>query len=228
MKINQETLQTGQPKGTYKRRDPHPTNSRYVYSSWNQARNNERWTTIERLNKEDKRKSNWNKQTKQKDKRRARYHNDPEYKKQVLKQAYQSKSKPENRKRAAKTEKKRRIRLGKKAIQAIQKRTMAKRPEYYQEQARIRAHKYGYRKSAATHKLTKKEKEAIKLIYHKRNAMNKNPWSTFTRWVVDHTIPLKCGGLHKANNLQIVPMSWNASKQDRNHDTWHWSQLKAA
>ncbi len=228
MRINQEALQTGQPKGTYKRQDPHPTDPRYVYAKWNTARNNERWDTPKQLKKEDKRKSDWNRQTKQKDKRRAKYHKDPKYKEHILTLVNKNKSIPKHRKRAAETEKKRRKRIGNKAIQASQKRTMAKRPEHYRMMQNLNAIKYYYRRNAKTHKLSNEDKKAIRLIYAKRNKMNKNPWTKFTRWVVDHIIPLNCGGLHEANNLQIVPMSWNASKQDRNHDTWHWSQLKAA
>ena len=39
-------------------------------------------------------------------------------------------------------------------------------------------------------------------------------------WEVDHIVPLTKGGLHKLSNLQVVPMSWNRSKNNRNCDTY--------
>jgi 5-methylcytosine-specific restriction endonuclease McrA len=37
---------------------------------------------------------------------------------------------------------------------------------------------------------------------------------------VDHTIPLSRGGKHEPNNLQIVPASWNLSKNNNNSKRW--------
>ena len=228
VKIKQRRLQTGKPKGAYTRQDPHPTDDRYVYDSWNTSHNQERWTTMEKIQKEDEQKRKWTIETDQINKRRERYNNDPEYRAYILSLAQKSKAKPENRKRASETEKKRRKRVGNKALQASQKRTYAKRPEHYRKRACISARRYNFRRECQTHNLTKAEKKKINLIYRKRDAMNNNPWTMFTRWVVDHIIPLNCNGLHEPNNLQIVPNSWNSSKQDRNHDTWNWTQLPKA
>lgn len=228
VKIKQRRLQTGKPKGTYTRQDPHPTDDRYVYHSWNTAHNQERWTTMEKIQKAEEYKRKWTIETDQINKRRKRYNNDPEYRAYILSLAQKSKAKPENRKRAAETEKKRRKRIGNKAIQASQKRTMAKRPQHYRKLAIATQKRYGYRKACATHELSRKEKRQINRVYRKRDSMNRNPWTQFTRWCVDHTIPLNCNGLHELNNLQIVPYSWNSSKQDRHHNTWSWKQLIAA
>jgi hypothetical protein len=44
-----EKLQTGQPKGTFKRGDPHPKFPNLFYSSWNPRKNSEYWSTAEKL-----------------------------------------------------------------------------------------------------------------------------------------------------------------------------------
>jgi hypothetical protein len=50
--IKQHRLQTGNPRGTYKRQDPHPTDDRYIYNGWKYNRNEENWTTPEKIEKE--------------------------------------------------------------------------------------------------------------------------------------------------------------------------------
>lgn len=39
-------------------------------------------------------------------------------------------------------------------------------------------------------------------------------------WHVDHTQPLKHGGKHREDNLQVVPSEWNSSKGARHNNRW--------
>ena len=39
-------------------------------------------------------------------------------------------------------------------------------------------------------------------------------------WEVDHIVPLSKGGLHTLNNLQVVPATWNRSKNNKNCDRY--------
>ncbi len=39
-------------------------------------------------------------------------------------------------------------------------------------------------------------------------------------WHIDHIIPLSKGGTNKADNLEVVPASWNLSKNNKIQDTF--------
>ena len=39
-------------------------------------------------------------------------------------------------------------------------------------------------------------------------------------WHVDHIVPLRKGGLHTLNNLQVVPATWNLEKNNNNCDSY--------
>lgn len=39
-------------------------------------------------------------------------------------------------------------------------------------------------------------------------------------WQIDHIKPLSKGGTHAAENLQVVPASWNAAKRDRHSEKY--------
>jgi hypothetical protein len=46
---------------------------------------------------------------------------------------------------------------------------------------------------------------------------------TCFKWHIDHIVPMmhkKACGLNSANNLQVVPASWNIRKGNRNMDTY--------
>jgi hypothetical protein len=44
--------------------------------------------------------------------------------------------------------------------------------------------------------------------------------TTGYNWDVDHIVPLSKGGLHTLNNLQVVPATWNRSKNNNNCDRY--------
>jgi len=220
-RVLQTSIQTNKPKGTFKRQDPHPTIPNLFFQSWDSKKNQERWATQQKLNQEDKRKSNWVKTVGIK-KRKIRYNNDPIYKENIKKICRKSKAKPENRIRANQTEKKRRLKLGKKHIQAVQKRAMAKKPDHYREMAKNNALKYNYRKEVNTHLLSKNEKVEMRVVYTQARRISKCLQIPFD---VDHIIPLSKGGLHEPNNIQPVPASWNRSKQNKHCEPWAaWKQ----
>lgn len=220
-RILQTSIQTNKPKGTFKRKNPHPTIPNLFFQSWNHKKNQERWATQKTLDHEDQRKSNWLKTIGSK-KRKIRYNNDPIYREQTKKLSRKHKAKPKNRIRANQTEKNRRLRLGKKHIQAVQKKAMAKNPEHYLEMARIKSLKYNYRKEANTHLLTKNQKQEMRVVYTQTRRISKCLQIPFD---VDHIIPLSKGGLHEPSNIQPVPASWNRSKQNKHSEPWTaWQQ----
>ena len=77
--------------------------------------------------------------------------------------------------------------------------------------------KYRAKKFGATIYMTKEDSAKIDELYTIAN----NATKLFGYvWEVDHILPLAKGGLHKLSNLQVVPMTWNRSKGDRNCDTY--------
>ena len=215
-RILQTNIQTDKPIGTFKRKDPHPTIPNLFFQSWNHKKNQERWATQKTLDHEDQRKVNWVQQIGKK-KKKEKYANDPNYREHIKEVSRKNKAKPKNRARANKTEKKRRLRLGKKHLQSIQKRAMAKNPEHYREMARINSLKYNYRREVNNRILTKNQKQKMRVIYTQTRRISKCLQIPFD---VDHIIPLSKGGLHEPNNLQPVPASWNRSKQNRHCEPW--------
>ena len=78
--------------------------------------------------------------------------------------------------------------------------------------ANRRAQRFG-----ATIYMTKEDKSKIAELY----TIAKDATKLFGySWEVDHIVPLSKGGLHKLSNLQVVPMSWNRAKNNRNCDTY--------
>lgn len=220
-RILQTSTQTNKPIGTFKRKDPHPTVPNLFFQSWNHKKNQERWATQKTLDHEDQRKSNWVQKI-GKEKKKEKYANDPKYREHVKEVNRRNKAKPKNRARANKTEKKRRLRLGKKHLQAVQKRAIAKNPEHYREMARINGLKYNYRREVNNRILTKNQKQEMRVVYTQARRISKCLQIPFD---VDHTIPLSKNGLHEPTNIQPVPSSWNRSKQNKHCEPWTaWQQ----
>ena len=73
-------LQTGLPKGTFRRGDPHPTVPNRFYNHWKGSRNQEEWVTKEYLEKRNSYCSDWHKENKDRRNEAAReyYENNKE------------------------------------------------------------------------------------------------------------------------------------------------------
>ena len=219
-RIQQAKIQTGSTKNNrrFKRGDKHPTESGLYFHIYNSKTCIETWATSEALKKEDERKAKWYAVTDQNTKKRERYNEDEKYREHVRLLVRKSKAKPKNRERANKVEALRRQRLGKKHIQAVQKRAMAKKPKYYRELGRKRAREYHYRRDCKTHKLSVEDKEHMRVIYKQSRRVNECLQTHV--FDVDHITPLNRKGLHEPTNLQLAPASWNRSKQDKNSALW--------
>ena len=219
-RIQQSKIQTGSNKNNrrFKRGDKHPIESDLYFHRYNSSTSTETWATAETLKKENEKKVKWYITTDQTAKKRKRYNEDEEYRDYIRLLSRESKAKPNNRERANKVEALRRQRLGKKHIQAVQKRAMAKKPEYYRELGRKRAREYHYRRDCKTHKLSVEDKEHMRVIY--KQARRVNECLQTHVFDVDHITPLNRKGLHEPTNLQLAPASWNRSKQDKNSDLW--------
>jgi len=219
-RIQQAKIQTGSSKTNrqFKRGDKHPVESALYFHKYNSRTGIETWATAEALKKEDERKAKWYVATDQTTKKRERYNEDEEYREHVRLLSRNSKARPENRERANAVESERRKRLGKKHIQAVQKRAMAKRPEYYRELSRKRTLEYQYRQAVKTHELSVEDKNYMRVVYKQSRRVNKCLQTHV--FDVDHIVPLNRGGLHEPTNLQLAPSSWNRSKQDKNDDFW--------
>jgi|11_taG_2_1085331.scaffolds.fasta_scaffold44146_3 hypothetical protein len=61
------------------------------------------------------------------------------------------------------------------------------------------------------------EKSLIKHIYDYKYRLQAKVGILFE---VDHIVPIKKGGLHHPNNLQVVPKRWNRIKSASNTDQW--------
>ena len=207
-KLNQELLQTGNPKGTFKYRDPHPNVEGLVFYKLN--RKGELWCTTETLQKHIKKKKEWceqnkkhrsvvNKKWRQKNKDHLR-----EYKKQN-----KDKINEWHRTRYKNDEKFRNIK--KTSVLRYQK------TEAGRLYTRTSSNAYRARKQKASVNLTEYEEGEIQQIYaHAVRVSNKLQMP----FDVDHIVPLSKGGLHHPLNLQVVPASWNRSKHNRHTERW--------
>jgi hypothetical protein len=73
-------------------------------------------------------------------------------------------------------------------------------------------------KFRATIRLTELDKFIIDEMYSL--AILRSEQTGF-EWHVDHIVPLSKGGLHKPTNLQVVPGSWNLSKNNKNCEVYN-------
>lgn len=85
-------------------------------------------------------------------------------------------------------------------------------PVYRANSARYRASKREATDPGADHIVLQK-------MYQLCAALNKRS-KRKGGWSVDHTIPLSVGGRHHEENLQVVPFSWNCSKNNKHSNRW--------
>lgn len=86
---------------------------------------------------------------------------------------------------------------------------------------RVSSNKYSHKRRMRTEvPMTEWDEFVLEEAISLANERNK---TTSTKWHVDHIVPLnhrKASGLHCANNLQVVPASWNLKKNNTNMNTW--------
>jgi len=237
-KLNQELLQTGNPKGTFKKGNTHPNVEGLVFYKLN--RKGELWCTPETLQKHIEKKKEWCEQNKEhmSDLGKKWRQENKDYLKEYRKQnkdrinewhrtRYKNDEKFRNIKKTSalsyyKTEAGR--------LSNIASNDRYKKTEKYKESikryresehARVRiraaANEYRARKQKATVNLTEYEEGEIQQIYaHAVRVSNKLQ----IPFEVDHIVPLTKGGLHHPDNLQVVPASWNRKKYNSNTERW--------
>ena len=206
--FNQELLQTGNPKGTFKKGHTHPNVEGLVFYKLN--RKGELWCTPETLRKHIEKQKEWCENNK---KHRSDVNKKWRQKNEDYLRGYKKQNKDRinkwHRTRYKNDEKFRNI---KKTLVLQYQKTKAGRLC-----TRTSSNAYRARKQKASVNLTEYEEGVIKQIYaHAVRVSNKLQ----IPFDVDHIVPLTKGGLHHPNNLQISPASSNRSKNNSNTEKW--------
>jgi hypothetical protein len=199
--LRQTALQTGNPRGTYKRNEPHPYVEGLFYYSWIEGK--ERWHDSDSVKRMKERDSRWNKSNKAKD---AQLKHSRTEKRKVWTKNYQQTDAYKAYQDAYKKE-------GKRAkVQSRYKKSDKGKAKnnVYLSQRRVKERGF-------FSKMTQDEKLLLKRFYEWRVRIQKKLGIKFN---VDHIIPLSVGGTHHPSNLQVVPAKWNQSKHNRNTDRW--------
>jgi len=199
--LRQTALQTGNPRGTYKRNEPHPYVEGLFYYSWVEGK--ERWHDSDSVKRMKERDSRWNKSNKAKD---AQLKHSRTEKRKVWTINYQQTDAYKAYQDAYKKE-------GKRAkVQSRYKKSDKGKAKnnVYLSQRRVKERGF-------FSKMTQDEKLLLKRFYEWRVRIQKKLGIKFN---VDHIIPLSVGGTHHPSNLQVVPAKWNQSKHNRNTDRW--------
>ena len=205
-KINQHALQTGNPKGTFKKGDSHPQVKGLIFCTYRMdGKNIERWYTEkdkERKRATDKewRKANMECLLERQRKYRKTENGKAVQRKYIKSDKGRSYLKKYNKSEASKTIKRRYSKSEKGRIHI--RNNLAKRRVI---------------KAEASVNLTEYEEGEIKQIYaHAVRVSNKLQ----IPFHVDHIVPLSKGGLHHPSNMQICPASWNMSKNNKHTERW--------
>jgi hypothetical protein len=199
--LRQTALQTGNPRGTYKRNEPHPYVEGLFYYSWIEGK--ERWHDSDSVKRMKERDSRWNKSNKAKD---AQLKHSRTEKRKVWTKNYQQTDAYKAYQDAYKKE-------GKRAkVQSRYKKSDKGKAKnnVYLSQRRVKERGF-------FSKMTQDEKLLLKRFYEWRVRIQKKLGIKFN---VDHIIPLSVGGTHHPSNLQVVPAKWNRRKHNRNSDRW--------
>lgn len=211
--LDQEAMQTGEPRGTFKRGNPHPTVEGLFYKYWGNGK--ECWGTKEQVNRVKSKAAEWYKNNPESVKlSQAKIRNTERYKEKVAKW---HKENPEaiRKHRAKWTNSKKGQRWEKKHRQEALNKYW--KSDKGRQVARINSSKRRARKAKSAVILTECEEGEIKQIYKHCERVSKKLQIPFH---VDHIVPLSKGGLHHPLNLQVVPAKWNLCKQDKHTEIW--------
>ena len=211
--LDQEAMQTGEPRGTFKRGNLHPTVEGLFYKYWGNGK--ECWCTKDKFDSFLLNLKQWAK-------------NNPET---IRKSAAKQRQKPENKERVSKWHKEN----AEARRQHRDKWTNSKKGQRWEKKhrkdalnkywksdkgrqvARVNSSKRRARKAKSAVSLTEYEEGEIKQIYKHCERVSKKLQIPFH---VDHIVPLAKGGLHHPLNLQVVPAKWNLRKQDKHTEIW--------
>ena len=185
--VNQKALQTGLPKGSFKRGDAHPTIKGFFYRYYSEG--SELWYSKEANEKQRLRTNKLEREKPKTEKQRAK-----------------------NREQARKW---RRTEKGKAYTKAATKAYL--KSEKGKLAMAVVMNKRRAAKKKALEELTEREEGLIKQIYAYRIRLQNKLGIPFH---VDHIVPLSKGGLHHPMNLQVVPAVWNVRKNNRNTERW--------
>lgn len=199
--LRQTALQTGNPRGTYKRNEPHPFIEGLFYYGW--ITGAERWQDSESVQKMNERISRWNKSDKGKE--AIRKHKQSEKGKAGTK-AYQQTD---------------RFKAYQDAYKKSGKSAEAKARYKKTDRGRVKNNVYLSQRRTKEkffiNKLTQNEELLLKQFYEWRLRVQQKLKIKFN---VDHIVPLSVGGAHHPSNLQVVPAKWNQRKGNTNTDRW--------
>ena len=235
--LNQVALQTGAPKGTFNRGDPHPDVEGVLFYGFCIHRANpEKWTEAghlkELINRQKKRAEIKRRASGVKEKKIIKQTNSIKgtfkrgdkhplqeglyfYSYFKGKEEWCSLDKLEERK----AKKREYHHKNKKIIKERRRRYLT--TETGRAKKRISHRHYASKRRARIRKcnvhLTKEEEGVIKQIHAHAARLSEKLKIPFH---VDHIIPIATGGLHHPLNLQVAPARWNESKGARNTERW--------
>lgn len=238
MARNQKELQTGQPRGSFKRGDAHPTAAGLVYGRWNSL--GEVWVTADAIEKHRASKAAYYIDNSNKIKARAKAWAAANPGRVKALSASWAKANPDKAKanHAAWVERN------------PEKLKAYNRGRYMAESDKVKARSIAWRKAnpaktkatSAAYAKANPDKCNERLARYKAMKLNQTPAMTMDEtqtlggfyayaarlnaifgkaaFHVDHTVPLSKGGLHHPSNLQVTPAKFNVTKGAHNNDRW--------
>ena len=225
-RLNQQKLQTGNPKGTYKRGDKHPFVADLFFIGQRTSNNTERWVELPALLRKIATNKKWEAENKElkalinkkwgikNKKHKADYNKN--FRQSERGQEYFTNWWVENKE-------KQRIRRRKWYAKNREERAAYRKKHREENIESVRVRK---RTDEAKRRAVKKE-ASVELTYaqeamirHYHEHASRLAEKLGIKFHVDHVVPLSKGGLHHPSNLQVVPAKWNLTKNNNNTDRW--------
>ena len=212
--FNQKLLQTGEPIGTFKVRDPHPWVEGLFYREYRKDTKREHWVTIENFEKRYIADKKYREKHKDRinERDRTRYKNDENLRRK--KRAGAARYYRTDAGRLANIKANSRYNKSEKGKESY------KRYRETEKGQRTSRHCHARRRAKvkkASIGLTREQEGEIQQVYlHAVRVTNKLQ----IPFEVDHIVPISKGGKHEPLNLQVVPRAWNRSKGNKHTEIW--------